>query len=126
MSKIIGEMNRFMHNKAFNRVLSSHIVFAKRSAMNRLDFDLGKQMKFFNDNKKFQKTLELFDKNKKNSIQAFSSLTVTQALKACAHLGDIEFGKAIHRLVPSRIKDDSYILASLIHLYSKFQELFSL
>ena len=78
-------------------------------------------MKSLNDNKQFKKALELFDKHKENKIKRLSSLIITQALKACTHLGELQRGKAIHHLISSRIKNDIYISASLIHLYSKFQ-----
>jgi hypothetical protein len=106
-------------------ILSNHrlltlIVFVKRSAIVQTKFNLGIEMKLLNDNKQFTKTLELFDKHKINEAEAFSSLIITQTLKASAHLRDLRRGQAIHRLISSRIKDDPYILASLIHLYSKF------
>ncbi|CAF0889915.1 unnamed protein product [Adineta steineri] len=74
-------------------------------------------MKFLNDNKQFNKTLELFDKHRKSKIQTFSSFTITQALKACTHLGDLQRGKNIHHLISTHIKEDVYISTSLIHLY---------
>ncbi|CAF4341292.1 unnamed protein product, partial [Rotaria sordida] len=46
-----------------------------------------------------------------------SSYIITQALKACTQIGDLRRGSTIHHLIPSRIKDNSYILTSLIHLY---------
>ena len=113
-----------MSTKLVNHRLSFLIVFLKRSVNIQSNFDLGKEMKLLNDNKQFKKALELFDKQKKNNIETFSSLTITQALKACAQLEDLQRGSTIHHLISSRIKDDSYILASLIHLYSKSKEEF--
>jgi hypothetical protein len=105
-----------------NHRFSSLIVFVKRSAIVQSKFNLGIEMKLLNDNKQFKKALELFDKHKKNKVETFSSLIITQTLKASAHLGDLQRGQAIHHLISSRIKDDSHILASLINLYSKFQQ----
>jgi hypothetical protein len=111
-----------MLTKVVNYRLSSLIILVKRSIIIQPNFDLGKEMKLINDNKQFEKALELFDKHKKNNIETFSSLIITQALKACTQIGDLQRGSIIHHLVSSRIKDDHYILASLIHLYSKFVE----
>lgn len=114
-----------MSIKLLNRRLSAVLVFSKRIIIIQSDIDLGKQMKVLNDNKQFKKALELFDKQKENNTEIFSSLIITQALKACAHLKDLQYGKMIHRLISScTIKDDFFISASLIHLYSKFLEEF--
>ncbi|CAF1055985.1 unnamed protein product [Adineta steineri] len=42
---------------------------------------------------------------------------ITQALKAFAHLGDLRRGINMHHTISSRINNDSYIFASLIHFY---------
>ncbi|CAF4273905.1 unnamed protein product, partial [Adineta steineri] len=44
---------------------------------------------------------------------------ITQALKAFAHLGDLRRGINMHHTISSRINNDSYIFASLIHFYIK-------
>ena len=115
-------MHYFMSSKWFNYRLVCQIVFVKRSVMIQSQFELAKQMKLLNDNGQFQRALELFDQQKRNSVNTFSSFVITQALKACANLKDLQRGLIIHQLIPSRTKDDSYILASLIHLYSKMGE----
>ncbi|CAF4263496.1 unnamed protein product [Adineta steineri] len=101
----------------------SLVVAVKRSVtISQSNFHLSNQMKLLNDNKQFKKTLELFDKYTKNNTKTFSSYIITQALKACTHLKDLERGKTIHHhLISSRTKDDLYITTSLIHLYSKFE-----
>jgi hypothetical protein len=109
-----------MSNKLFQDRLLPFIVFVKRSLTIQSDFDLGNQMKLLNNNKQFKKTLDLFDEHQKNNIETCSSLILTQVLKACAQTGDLQRGKIIHNLISSRLKTDSYILTSLIHLYSKF------
>ncbi|CAF0779868.1 unnamed protein product [Adineta steineri] len=43
---------------------------------------------------------------------------ITQALKAFAHLGDLQRGINMHHTISSRINNDSYIFASLIHFYN--------
>ncbi|CAF3526467.1 unnamed protein product [Rotaria socialis] len=93
------------------------IVFVNRSIIIKSKFDLGIQMKQMNDNKQYEKTLKLFDQHKNTNIDMFSSLTITQILKACAHLGDLQRGLMIYSLISSRMKDDSYISASSIHLF---------
>ena len=80
-------------------------------------------MKMLIDKKQFRKALQLFDEHEKtNDIKISSSLTITQALKACTQIGDLQRGRMIHQLISSRVQDDSYILASLIHLYSEFRD----
>ncbi|CAF1267110.1 unnamed protein product [Adineta steineri] len=95
-------------------------IFTKRSLIIQSDFYLGKKMKLLNDNKQFQKTLELFDQYKKNKSETFSSMIITEALKACTHLKDLQRAETIHHLISSHIEDDSYISTSLIHLYNAY------
>ena len=76
-------------------------------------------MKKLNDEKQFEKALQLFDTCERNATKALSSVVITQALKACTNTRDLQRGVSIHRLVSARLQDDSYILTSLIHLYSK-------
>lgn len=94
------------------RLLSSAII-------NKRPFDLGVELKSLNDKKQFRKTLELFNKYKEKDIQTLSSLTITQVLKACTHLGDLHRGSTVHQRLQQRVKEDVYIQVSLIHLYSK-------
>ncbi|UJR07570.1 hypothetical protein I4U23_011858 [Adineta vaga] len=93
------------------------IIYGKRLITIQSTVDLGKQMKSLNDKKQFRQALELFDKHKQNNILTCSTLTITQVLKACAQIKDVERGQNIHKLIPSRIKSDYYILSSLIHFY---------
>jgi hypothetical protein len=109
-------------NKLLNHRLSFPITSATRSIIIQSDFDLASQMKLLNNEKQFTKALELFDKYKKNNIKSSSSFVITQALKACAHIEDLERGSIIHQHILSRIKNDSYISATLIYLYSKFKQ----
>ena len=93
------------------RRLSPLIVFIKGSVIVRSNFNLANKMKLLNDKKQFNKTLELFDNYKKNNTEILSSFIITQVLKACTNLGDIQYGSTIHHLISSRIEDDSYISA---------------
>ena len=97
--------------KLLNHRLLSPIALVKRSLANRPEFELANQMKLLNDNKQFKKTLELFDKNKTNGVELSSSFIITQALKACTNLQDLQRGTTIHHLISSSIKNDPYILA---------------
>lgn len=108
--------------KLLNNRLFTAIVFVKRSIVIQSDFDLGNKMKVLNDNKQYKKALELFDQHKKNNMEISSSMIITQALKACTYLGDLQRGSNIHHLLSLNFKDDSYISASLIHFYSTSQE----
>ncbi|CAF1308155.1 unnamed protein product [Adineta steineri] len=105
----------------------SLVVAVKRSVtISQSNFHLSNQMKLLNDNKQFKKTLELFDKYTKNNTKTFSSYIITQALKACTHLKDLERGKTIHHhLISSRTKDDLYITTLLIHLYMQCNDIAS-
>ena len=94
----------------------------ERSASMQSNSNLGNQMKLLNEKKQFRKALDLFDKHSKNNTETLSSLVITQALKACAHLKDLHRGSAIHELVSSRAYDDAFISTSIIHLYSKSRE----
>ncbi len=111
-----------MFNKLLNHRSIFQIIFLKRSATVRSDFDLGNQMKLLDDKKQFNKALQLFDQYKENNTAIYSSFPISQALKACAQIGDLQRGSTIHHLISSHTKKDSHILASLIHLYSKFQQ----
>ncbi|CAF5031375.1 unnamed protein product, partial [Rotaria sp. Silwood1] len=118
----MDKMKNFISIKLIKHVITMQ-VFIKRSTTTttttiQSKSDLGSKMKSLNDNKQFKKALDLFDKYNKNNIEIYSSFIITQALKACASIGDLQRGSTIHHLISSRIKDDYYILASLIHLYS--------
>lgn len=115
-----------MSIKLINSRLSSAIVFLKRSKIDQARFDLGKEMKMLNDNKQFEKALQLFDEHTKSNIKTCPSFTITQALKACANIGDLQRGSTIHQLVSDRIDSDCFISASLIHLYSESGKAFVL
>ena len=111
--------------KSISYRLSPLLIVPKRAVTQKVTVDPGIRMKLLNDKKQFKKALELFDKHKENDIQTFSSLTITQSLKACAHLRELQRGLNIHNLLSSRANDDMYILVSLIHLYSTFTKQFS-
>ena len=100
---------------------ASRIVLVKRSVSIQCDANLNAQMKLLNDKKQFRKALELFDEYKDKNIGTLSSFTILQALKSCAQIRDLQRGSTIHRFMSSDMKKNSYILTSLIHLYSKFE-----
>ena len=77
-------------------------------------------MKRLNDNRQHEKALALFDTHEKTNKVKLSEAVVTQVLKACAKLGDVQRGSRIYKAVASRIEGDSYTLTSLIHLFSEF------
>ena len=85
------------------------------------DSAIGHQMQRFNQEKKFDQALQLFDEYKGNNPRQWSSTIVTQALKACIQIGDFKRGIGIHHRLPSSIKKDRYVSSSLIRLYSKIQ-----
>ena len=108
-----------MLNKILKKTSLFLICHVKRSIDIQRNNHLGYQMKLLNDQKRYKETLKLFDRYTTQDIQPLSSLIFTQALKACSQLGDAQRGLNIDHLIPSHLKDDTYILSSLIHLYSK-------
>jgi hypothetical protein len=109
-------------NKLLKHRLVSPINFLKRSATVPSDNDLSNRMKQLNDKKQFKEALALFDQYKKDNAETSSEFIINQALKACAQSGDLRRGSYIHHHLPSELKNNVYILTSLIHLYSKFQQ----
>ncbi|CAF1660480.1 unnamed protein product, partial [Adineta ricciae] len=106
-----------MWRRSLNYGLVPLMSLLKGTTIIRFASNLGDRLKTLNDSKQFQQALQLFHQHQKNNTEILSSLTITQALKACTHLRDIRSGKAIHDLVTSRTKDDQYIVTSLIHMY---------
>ena len=100
--------------------IASLTLASIRSLTSRSDFDLQKEMKRLNDNRQHEKALALFDTHEKTNKVKLSEAVVTQVLKACAKLGDVQRGSRIYKAVASRIEGDSYTLTSLIHLFSEF------
>ena len=111
-----------MLNKLFNDRTLSRVAFVKRLINISSESDLINQMKLMNNNKQFQKTLELFDKHKKKNLDEYSNLILTQVLKACGGIGDLQRGQTIHHLISSRLENDSYMFTPIIHLYSTFKQ----
>ncbi|CAF1222236.1 unnamed protein product [Adineta steineri] len=113
-----------MLTKILKYYSSSLVVSVKRSVTIQSNSHLSTQMKLLNDNKQFKKALVLFDKHTKNNADIFSSSIITQALKACTHLRDLERGKTIHgHLISTRTKNDLYTTTSLIHLYMQCNDI---
>ncbi|CAF3967721.1 unnamed protein product, partial [Rotaria sordida] len=90
----------------FNTLLyyrsTSRLIIMKRFVALKSNGDVGAQIKSFNEKKQFKKTLELFDKYKENDVKNLSSFIITQALKACTQMGDLQRGLIIHCLISSR------------------------
>jgi len=106
-----------MSNKSVYHRLTWPMNYLKHSATVASDFYLtNHQMKQLNDKKQFKEALELFDEYKKTNPEAPSDFIFNQALKACTQIGDLQRGLYIHRLFSSQIRNNLYILASLIHL----------
>lgn len=109
-------MFKLFVNNRFNILIFS----MKRSAVVLSNGDLGDRMKVLNDNKQFEKVIKLFyEYTENNTIEQCSNWIIIQTLKACTQLGDLKRGMDIHQQVSHRLKHDSYIVPSLIHLYSK-------
>lgn len=103
-----------------NHRLTSKKIFMRFSMAFRSNINVGTEMKLLNDKMQHERALKLFDKYKNNDIKTFSGLIIAQALKSCVQLNDFERGKAIHDRILFRANDNSYILTSLVQLYSMF------
>ncbi|CAF2053409.1 unnamed protein product, partial [Rotaria magnacalcarata] len=106
-----------MATRLLSLCLSSPKVFLKRFSNIKSYINLGTEIKLLNDKKQFKKALALFDQHGINNILTLSNFTITQVLKACAHMGDLQRGKIIHNLIASKTKNDIYVSSTLIHLY---------
>ena len=114
--EILHELNRFVAFSCRFRRCSDHRIARHGSQSN---FDLQKEMKRLNDNRLHDKALALFDTYEKSNKVKLSEAVVTQALKACARLGDVQRGSRLYKTVASRIEGDPYTMTSLIQLFSK-------
>lgn len=109
-----------MLNKLTKYYLNFVICVTKRSVITKSNFDLAKQMKILNDEKKFGQALHLFNKYEKENIEKICNQSITQALKSCTYTNNLERGVSIEKTYSSRAKYDSFLLTSMVHLYSKF------
>ena len=108
-----------MLTKFFKQRFLPELFSITRSLVTKPTSDLSSQMKAFNSAKQFRKTLQLFTKSKENSDTDISSRSIIfLVLKACAELRDLQLGFSVHHRISINLKDDPYILASLIDLYS--------
>ena len=114
-----------MMNFKFNRLFSyssqyfQPIVKYSIKLVTSSDIGIGSQMRLLNKNGQFEEVLKLFDRHNNENKIVSSSIIMTQALKACTALGNFQRGITIYNLSSSNLKNDSYVLASFIHLQSK-------
>ena len=96
-------------------------VFTVSQRLNHLksNFNLAHEMKVFNEKKEFEQVLNLFDEWEETKDQRSFSMVITQALKACTRMQNLQRGMKIHHSISSDIKGDTFIFTSLIHFYSK-------
>lgn len=78
------------------------------------------QMKMMIAKRKFHEVIDLFDSYTQKHFQVTSSILVTHVLKAYTQLGDRQRGLQLHKTISSSLKQDPYVLSSLIHFYSEF------
>ena len=100
----------------------SFFTVAQRLNHSKSNFNLASEMKMFNEKKEFEKVLNLFDEWNEKKDQRSSSMVITQALKACTRMQDLQRGMKIHHSISSDSKEDAFILTSLIHFYSKLTD----
>ncbi|CAM4831443.1 unnamed protein product [Rotaria magnacalcarata] len=106
-----------MSNILKNNYLRFLILAGRRLASTQSNVNIGDRMKILNDNKQYKKALELFDEFNEKTIDKCSNWIIIQALKACTQICDVQRGLKIHNLISSRLKQDPYVLPSLIHFY---------
>ncbi|CAF4330360.1 unnamed protein product [Rotaria magnacalcarata] len=106
-----------MTTRLLNHWLSFPKVSLKRLNNTKSYINLGTKMKLLNDKKQFEKALAIFDQHGINNITTLSNFAITQVLKACAHMRDVQRGKIIHNLIASETKNDIYVSSTLIHMY---------
>ncbi|CAF5183329.1 unnamed protein product, partial [Rotaria magnacalcarata] len=106
-----------MTTRLLNHWLSFPKVSLKRLNNTKSYINLGTKMKLLNDKKQFEKALAIFDQHGINNITTLSNFAITQVLKACAHMRDIQRGKIIHNLIASETKNDIYVSSTLIYMY---------
>ena len=95
------------------------IRFLSSSKLN--DVDIGAKMKSFNDQQQYQKSVELFEKNRNKSL---TSLTISQALKALIHLKKYEQARILHHQLSSVELNNNFIRTNLIRLYCNEKRIF--
>ncbi|CAF4287750.1 unnamed protein product, partial [Adineta steineri] len=88
--------------------------------MIRSYYNLSIEMKKLNDKKEFEKAIDLFSKYEEKSNETICDLSVNQVLKSFTNRKDFQGGLNIHQRYLSRIEENSFILASLIHFYMEF------
>ena len=110
-----------MSAKLLNTRFSSLTLVTKRFLAIRSDSDVANRMKIFNQQKKYQKTIELFHEHKQiYDIAQCSSYITAQLLKACVQLNNVSLGKMIHHQISSDMTNNPFVLLQLISLYSKY------
>ncbi|CAF0915089.1 unnamed protein product [Adineta ricciae] len=103
------------------RNLLNYPISAINSGKNRLltirsSWYLGDAMKKFNDNKEYEKALQLFDEHKEKDLLKISKYHLTQALISSVGIRDLNRALAIDQMLPLKLKKDGYIVASLIQV----------
>ncbi|UJR24102.1 hypothetical protein I4U23_027069 [Adineta vaga] len=81
------------------------------------------RMKKLNDLKNFDKTLLLYDEYEKCHPSFISNKVLTQALKASTNLFDKTHGLTISKKISLSSMNDTYLLASLIHMFIQFNQI---
>ena len=92
-----------------------------RSLTIRSSWYLGDAMKKFNDNKEYEKALQLFDEHKEKDLLKISKFHLTQALISSVGIRDLNRALAIDQMLPLKLKKDGYIVASLIQVASNWK-----
>ncbi|CAF2132356.1 unnamed protein product [Rotaria magnacalcarata] len=103
--------------RLLNRCSSLPSFFFKRLTNTQSSINLANEMKSLNDKKQFKKTLAILDQHGTTNITTLSNFAIIQALKACAHMRDLQRGKTIQNLIAFRTKNDMYVSSALIHMY---------
>jgi uncharacterized membrane protein YukC len=80
--------------------------------------DFNNQLKQLNNNKQYEKVINLFENYSQQHIP--TDIAINQTLKACIELGDLKRASDIHQRLSPQSKKNHFIQTNLIRLFSKF------
>ena len=84
--------------------------------------DFGSQMKKFNDNGQFVKSIELFENQLSKKRKKITTLVVNQFVRACIELKDFKRGQNLHENLSPDLANNHFVATNLIRLYRKLLE----
>jgi len=97
---------------------SNLFIIYRRLLSTSIKFDV--QMKQFNDQKKYQKSIDLFEKIlKEKSLSSISPLAIDQAVRALVELKQYQHAIEIEQHLSPNLMENVFIRHQFIRLYSR-------